>query len=443
MSEANDLKRTPEALAIDLGYELNVVQSVINGKASPDVAHRLLTRMCDVYPISIANVWVEPNDTIKGVKIMRAGDSKATSRIFSRTDHSGNLTNYYEYRDTVMSSNASFKPEWIKPLRIVDNDASNNPDVAYNRGHLMHQCTFFIGEVNFYWEVDGTKYCVEMNTGDSNYITPFVAHSFTSRNKDKLGIIVAVTFGGEVHSALNELANIGILAVEELSENLNNATQAFKSRLDRYLNAESMEPNELIKRLIKSGMKQEEASQTAQGKILPSVDQMQILADVLYLQKNDLSVTPIRFEELVEVKRRNENRCRPYPNSNRPAYHLKELARTRHFSGLRGLDVTVIGSTDDAHSRFRHHLHEYIYNYGDTSVQLNWSKSQSNVIRPGDSVYVQPMIEHSFTMIDKINRGQLVIVRIPGVITNSIINEFSKYPSEHRARVTQETDKWF
>ena len=31
---------------------------------------------------------------------------------------------YYEYRDTAMSRNAPFRPEWIRVLQIVDN---NNP----------------------------------------------------------------------------------------------------------------------------------------------------------------------------------------------------------------------------------------------------------------------------------------------------------------------------
>ena len=38
----------------------------------------------------------------------------------------------------------------------------------------------------------------EMNTGDSNFITPFWKHSFTSRDSSKEAYIVAVTFSGDV-----------------------------------------------------------------------------------------------------------------------------------------------------------------------------------------------------------------------------------------------------
>ena len=139
LSEANDLKRTPEALANDLNYDFNLVQSIIDGNSSVDVAQGFIARMCDVYPISITNIWVDMDDTDQGVKIMRAQNSENSSRKFTRINRSGEQTPYYEYRDTAMSRTADFKPEWILPLRVVEDDDPNNPDVVYNNGHLMHQ----------------------------------------------------------------------------------------------------------------------------------------------------------------------------------------------------------------------------------------------------------------------------------------------------------------
>ena len=132
LSEANDLKRTPEVLAKELGYELSVIKSVISGKADLEVVQTLQSQMCAKYPISLANLWIEQDDTIQGVKIMRAKDSSTTARIFSRKNRSHRETDYYEYRDTVMSRTASFKPEWIQPIRVVENNSPDNPDVAYN-----------------------------------------------------------------------------------------------------------------------------------------------------------------------------------------------------------------------------------------------------------------------------------------------------------------------
>ena len=71
------------------------------------------------------------------------------------------------------------------------------------------QATLFLGPVNFYYELNGKKFCVEANAGDSNFISPFVKHSFTSRDGDAdagIPAIVAVTYGGHmrgIHKAVH------------------------------------------------------------------------------------------------------------------------------------------------------------------------------------------------------------------------------------------------
>ena len=192
LGEANDLKRTPEAMAAELGISFDIVESVIAGQAGLEAARDVLNAMVESYPISLADVWFDADDTDHGVRLMTASESKASSRVFDRRDRRGNLTEYYEYRDTAMSRGAPFKPEWIAELRHVEDANPDNPDVAYNNGHFMHQTTFFIGPVNFYWESGGRRHCAELDTGDSNYVTPFVPHSFASRDPNQRGLIVAV-----------------------------------------------------------------------------------------------------------------------------------------------------------------------------------------------------------------------------------------------------------
>ena len=443
LAEANDLKRTPEALANDLGYELSVIESVINGTADLELVQTVLSRMCVKYPISLINLWIEQDDTVHGVKIFRAKDSINSSRIFSRKNRFYKEADYYEYRDTVMSRTAAFKPEWIQPIRVVEDNAPDNPDVAYNKGHFMHQCTFFIGEVNFYWETNGTKHCVEMNTGDSNYITPFVPHSFTSRNENELGVIIAVTFGGEVSNAVNEFSQIGTSGAEAISDNLNTIIDAFSSRLERFLNAESLSKKEFVKRLTKSGMKRDQADRIVDGQELPSKKQIERVAKVLNTREQDLFVSSLAPEELVVIKRSQEFDFRPVPDSNSPAYQISELVRTRHLPYLRGFDITVLGNNHKASSYFCHHLHEYIYNYGNIPVCISWIDDQTDEIQPGDTVYIQPMIRHSFAVKETGKLGNLVAIRIPGMLTDSAINEFSRYPADRRSRTMEETGRWF
>ena len=96
---------------------------------------------------------------------------------------------YYEYRDTATATLSPFKPEWIEELRVVEDNRPENPDVAYNNGHFLHQMTAFIGPVNFYWELNGEKYSKEMNTGSSNYITPFYFKRFIEAGDNNCGYI--------------------------------------------------------------------------------------------------------------------------------------------------------------------------------------------------------------------------------------------------------------
>src|SRR6185369_16682133 len=201
LSEANDLKRTPEVLAEETGFDAAIVRGVMAGESDADTARDLAMRMAATYPIALDEVWLERADTDAGVRVMHERESRASARHYTRTDGAGRDVVYFEYRDTVMSRVAPFKPEWVQPLRIVSDDSPDNDAVAFNNGHLLHQLTFYIGEVNVYWIIGGRRHCARMNTGDSSYMAPFIPHSFTSRGA-RLGLIIAVTYAGDVQPAL-------------------------------------------------------------------------------------------------------------------------------------------------------------------------------------------------------------------------------------------------
>lgn len=438
-SEANDLKRTPEALAADTGVAFETVLAVIAGSADAATAHDLVTAMTDTYPISLAQVWLERDDTDAGVHVMRAAASAETSRVFDRPDRSGALSPYYEYRDTAMSRLGPFKPEWIQPLRAVGDDDPENPDVAYNNGHLMHQQTFFIGEVNFYWKQGGKAYCAEMNTGDSNYITPYVPHSFTSRNSDRLGLIIAMTYGDQLRLALGDLGHVGSDAAADLAGDLRDAAGAFRARLGRYLAAESLSERELGARLAAAGIETTRSGELAAGGDLPTPGELEILARALNVRPADLMVSPLGAAEEVVLRRAKESAARPYPDNNRPACNLTELARCRHQPNLKGFEVTLL----EGAAEFRHGLHEYAYNYGDAPVALTWNGAHEAVLAPGDSAYVRPMVAHSFARAADTGEGHLAVLRAPGALSDAVLNEYASYPAEGRSRASREDRTWF
>ncbi|MBT6277739.1 MAG: hypothetical protein HOI95_26840, partial [Chromatiales bacterium] len=239
LSEANDLKRTPAALANELGIHFDTIMAVIKGDRDKMTTRNVIDAMVDTYPVAMADLWIEPDDTDDGVRLMSAADSAASKRVVERLDRTGGLSPYYEYRDTATSASAPFKPEWIEELRQVGDACADNPDVAYNKGHLLHQTTFFIGPVNFYWRSGGSSHCAELNTGDSNYISPFVPHSFASRDPNRRGLIVAVTFAGQVHRATADIGRMGAQAAASLAGDLRDAT-AQARRLRRHVDAECL-----------------------------------------------------------------------------------------------------------------------------------------------------------------------------------------------------------
>ncbi len=436
-SEANDLKRTPGALADETGISLDTVRAIISGSADESAALGLAAKMTEIYPISAAQLVVDKNDTKAGVLVMRSAASEQSSRVFERRDKNGGLSPYYEYRDTAMSRLGPFKPEWIQPLRVVADAAPENPDVAYNNGHLMHQLTFFIGEVNFYWKTDGVARSVELNTGHSNYITPYVAHSFTSRNPDKLGLIIAVTYGDQLHRALPDLSHLGPEEADRLAGDLRDPRNAFHAHLARLQASESLSDRELVERLTRAGIDQSKGDRLVSGTAMPSLDDLELLATALNVRPADLQVSSLSREDEVVVRTDGESRI--YPDGNHPACRLTELARCRHQPNLKSFEITMI----DGAAEFRHSLHEYVYNYGDAPVALTWDTDCNDILNPGDSAYIGPMVTHAFERISGHGEGHLAAVRAPGALSDSVFSEYSTYPAEGRERATGEDRTWF
>lgn len=200
----NDIKRRPQDASKDIGINLKKFNQILNGKKDIDIS--FIKKAVAIWPVKISD-FVNPfYYKNSNYKIMRTKDSKKTSRTMQRGGH-----DYYEYRDTVMERNAPFKPEWIRVLKYVDNNNPNNQNLKWNRGHLLHQFTYFVGEVNFYYKDNNKKKVIKMNTGDSVYISPYVPHTFSTRNNDLKSFIIAITFADKINTEIqNELVNLDI-----------------------------------------------------------------------------------------------------------------------------------------------------------------------------------------------------------------------------------------
>ena len=140
-----------------------------------------------------------------GTKLLK--NLQRSGRVLDRINGLKQQVHYYNYKDTATSSFSPFKPELIEILvHVLDNEPLN-PLAVMIKEHLLTQLMFFTGPVNFYCIVRGKRECKAMNTGDSCLITPYVPHSFASRDPSQYTAIVAVTLSGFVRDVLNDLVH--------------------------------------------------------------------------------------------------------------------------------------------------------------------------------------------------------------------------------------------
>ena len=427
----NDLKRRPEDAAKELGVSLEEILSVIKGEK--ELSHDIIKRAAEIWSVNISDFYLIHDDSPNGVKIMRAEESQKSSRVMDR----GGST-YYEYRDTAMSSISLFRPEWIEELCIVDDNEPNNPTVQWNDGHFMHQFTYFIGDVNYYWEEsDGRKKVAVMNTGDSMYGTPFRPHTFATRKgASKNGLILALTYGNNLMVSQQELSTLGVELGLNFYLDFSTKERAFSSLLKFNRENMSLTHEEFAKR---SGIPKEtieglENSITS----LPDDEMLSKLAKALNVNVRDL-YPPDSIEDKVIVRYYKDAPRWFYPESK--AYEIVELAHSRYLPFSKALEFNIKKSENDQILDIKMGLHQYIYNVGDSPVEFNWKINNimnHEKINPGDSIYVKPFVPHNFR-----GNGKLMVLRIAGRIAGDAQRELSTLDKNDAHRAILETSMWF
>lgn len=441
LSEANDLKRTFDSISDELQIDIEKFNNVMSGKASYDEAIELAKLISTNYPVKLGDLILEMPDTDRGLMLMRKEASEISKRVFSRLDQDQNRTPYYEYRDTATATLSPFKPEWIEELRVVEDNRPENPDVAYNNGHFLHQMTAFIGPVNFYWELNGEKYSKEMNTGSSNYITPFVKHSFTSRDSSKQAIIIAVTFSSDAGRSRGEFYSMGNERLQSYVLDNRKPDSAISKLIHQVLNDKCISVKNL-KEISKANNADLDIDQLLSPNYPKSEDDISKLANLLNL-KPSLFELPVHELDDVVVKDKNQNEAYIY-NSNKkePDYIINPLAVSSRLPSISGFDLEIASLNRDHASILESSLHTYIYNYGATSFEFYWiyeGKEYQETIDPDDSIYLEPFIKHKFFRSFSSN-ANIFMFRVPGAINLSVQKEISSYANSSRII---ESKPWF
>lgn len=427
----NDLKRRPEDAAKELDVPLEYINQIIQGEKeiSPDLINRIIKK----WPINTRDLYLIHDDCPLGVKIMRAEDSKKSSRIMERAGKP-----YYEYRDTAMSTVAPFRPEWISELCYVDDNDPSNPNVQWNNGHFMHQFTYFIGEVNFYYQTsNGEKKVAVMNTGDSMYITPFVPHSFATRKgAQQNGLILALTYGGKLTGDTQQ-------ELSALSENLGSEF-ALDFVTKEKASASLLRYNREIANLTLEELSRRTAIPTQtlenfeKGENVPTYLDLEKIASALTVNVRDLMPND-KIEQKVIVQYHDKGRRWLYPE-NTKTYEFLELTSTTALPYSKAFEVQVNDSTNQD-LELKVGLHQYLYNVGDSTITLNWEISGKNYqekINPDYSAYIKPFVKHNFR-----GKGKLLILRIGGKIAGDSQRELSIVGKQNAKRAIAETMQWF
>lgn len=429
----NDLKRRPEDAAKELEVSLEYINKIIQGEK--EISQDLVNHIIKKWPINARDLYLIHDDCPTGIKIMRAEESKKTSRIMNRGGYP-----YYEYRDTVMSSVSLFRPEWIEELCIVGDNNPNNPDIQWNNGHFMHQFTYFIGDVNYYYiGKEGGKKVLVTNTGDSVYGTPFRPHTFTTRKgASKNGLILALTYGNKLAAdTQQELAAIGKELGIQFHLDFSSREKAFASLLKFYMDSTSITLSELEKR-TKIPRNLLESFLNGDSK-MPEYSELELLAKALNVNIRDI-LPPDKIEDKVIARYYKDAPRWFYPENTR-VYEIVELVHSQNLPNSKALEITTLKTNSDNDLDLKVGLHQYIYNVGETEIKFNWQfngKINLEIIRPNDSLYIKPFVMHNFR-----GSGKLMVLRIGSRIAGDAQREFSNLDKNDAIRAIEETQMWF
>ena len=431
----NDLKRRPEDAAAELNVSLDEFHSYLRGDRK--IPASVIKRAADIWPVNERDFYCLRDDAPTGIKIMRATESAQTSRVMERAGKP-----YYEYRDTAASSISQFRPEWIKELCVVNDNNPDNSEVQWNNGHFMHQFTYFVGPVNFYYRgEDGQKKVAVMNTGDSMYITPFVPHTFATRKNDagENGLILALTYGNKLAGETQqELSALGTDLASEYPLDFSTSQKASAYLLRFHREAASMDLQELSRRTrLPAGLLQD-----FETVLRPNEKMLQLIAEALNVDTREL-LPPNKIGGKVIVNPYQLSPRWNYPYTN-PSYNLVELAGTHHLPHSKALEMNLLKNEGSDHESLdlKVGLHQYVYNVGKTAVNVNWNldgQMYHDFLQPDDSLYLKPFVSHNF----RGKEGKLLILRIGGRAAGEAQRELSLIGKENTARAVRELIPWF
>ncbi len=194
----NEIKQPLTMVAEDTGIPLERLRDLEKGRARPEWAE--LEKLARQFFVGVRDLLPLEKDLDRGMKFLRHKDARA---IEQKRD--GRVQ--YTYWSRVMTP---VLPH-VKPVELLLH-LTRREDVVMNRGHFFHQYTQVLhgGPVAYLWESGGARHEEVFEEGDSWLIPGFTPHAFYSSDAQRLGRILAITFGQHLTGdAKQELDLIG------------------------------------------------------------------------------------------------------------------------------------------------------------------------------------------------------------------------------------------
>ena len=247
-----------------------------------------------------------------------------------------------------------------------------------------------------------------------------------------MALIISVTYGGQLRRVISELSGtpqsfVNAHVGDRRDQSVTVAT------IKRFMAAESHDEAGFQRALSVAGVPVDVYETIVQTGAVPDVHREDI-ASVLNVRPIDLPGYHVSGFSGLSILGANAVAPRAYPDTDDPSYMMWSLARSKQDPQLKCFRISVLKDTETA--AITHGLHEYVFNYGDQPVTLMWGRGNKERLVSGDSAYVRPGIIHSFARVNyNESWPELLVVRIPGVLTDQVFAEFSTYEPKGRSRV--------
>ena len=435
-SEFNDLKRTSASVADETKFPLEKINKILSGKFTVNLLFEFLEVFSKTYPVDISDLIIEKKDTVNGILFYPRNISKKNTRFFKRLNSKKKFSEYYEYRDTAKSHLSFFYPEWIAQTRHVKDSNPNNPDVIYNHGHFLHQLNLFVGPVNFYYEIKNKKYCIEMNTGDSSYISPYIKHSFTSRDKNQKAYIVAVTTGSNLKRNQKEIRKFGSSFLQKSFSDLKKSDNFIFSIIKKSLKNEFIN-EEKFKILLGKQLSKKIYENKSIEKL--TVKELLKISEILKIPVGELLGEDDRDNPVVN-KFISKSNFDYFPSEQKKKFKIFRLASSNKYKDLKGFIIEVLSKSNKSFIQFSTNL--YLINFSSQPVELKWifdKKIYTKKIMPDDSIYIEPYVEFTFNKLN--GNPMLYLVSCETCMDSKLLREMSVISEP--LRFINDAKQWF